>query len=218
MQREVARDGLHVVSLLGGEGRLGQVRQMARERYHTHCRHTPAAPEHCSFRKGVWLLSFGGGIPRSLWPTSVDGRPCCHWTAASGSGTSTHTCGSFPLNWGHMKIPLWPTRAGRREGESCRQWLLWMRCRCTSSSADGSVQKWSAVFTLVYSSAQGPTVTHEQHVNAGCTKTIDFRKCGESFQMTINTQQGCKNGPIHRVHQHGFLFIKGAAGGHILQK
>lgn len=50
------------------------------------------------------------------------------------------------------------TKAGRLDGESCRQWPLWMRCRCTSSSADGSVQKWSAVLTLVYSKAQGPTV------------------------------------------------------------
>lgn len=32
-----------------------------------------------------------------------------------------------------------------------------MRCLCTSSSADGSVHKWSAVFIFVYSSAQGPT-------------------------------------------------------------
>lgn len=32
-----------------------------------------------------------------------------------------------------------------------------MRCRCTNSSADGSVHKWSAVFILVYSSAHGPT-------------------------------------------------------------
>lgn len=50
------------------------------------------------------------------------------------------------------------TKAGLLEGESCRQWPLWIRCLCTSSSADGSVQKWSAVLTLVYSKAQGPTV------------------------------------------------------------
>lgn len=48
--------------------------------------------------------------------------------------------------------------AGRLVGESWRQWELWIRCLWTSSSAEGSVQKWSAVFILVYSSAQGPTV------------------------------------------------------------
>jgi len=52
-------------------------------------------------------------------------------------------------------------RAGLLLGESCcLQWPPWMRCLWTSSSADGSVQKWSAVFILVYSSAQGPTDTH----------------------------------------------------------
>lgn len=54
------------------------------------------------------------------------------------------------------------TRAGLLEGESCLQWPLWIRCLCTSSSADGSVQKWSAVLTWVYSNAQGPTVRHRQ--------------------------------------------------------
>lgn len=49
--------------------------------------------------------------------------------------------------------------AGLLVGESCLQWPPWMRCLCTSSSADGSVQKWSAVFIFVYSKAQGPTVT-----------------------------------------------------------
>lgn len=48
-------------------------------------------------------------------------------------------------------------RAGRLVGESWRRWELWMRCLWTSSSAEGSVQKWSAVFILVYSNAQGPT-------------------------------------------------------------
>lgn len=48
--------------------------------------------------------------------------------------------------------------AGRLVGESWRQWELWIRCLWTSSSAEGSVQKWSAVFIFVYSSAQGPTV------------------------------------------------------------
>lgn len=53
---------------------------------------------------------------------------------------------------------LWLTqRAGLLVGESCLQWMPWMRCLCTSSSADGSVHKWSAVFIFVYSSAQGPT-------------------------------------------------------------
>ncbi|KAG7248938.1 hypothetical protein CRUP_023100, partial [Coryphaenoides rupestris] len=44
-------------------------------------------------------------------------------------------------------------------------WPPWMRCLWTSSSADGSVQKWSAVFILVYSSAQGPTDTHRTQDN-----------------------------------------------------
>lgn len=47
--------------------------------------------------------------------------------------------------------------AGRLVGESWRQCELWIRCLWTSSSAEGSVQKWSAVFIFVYSSAQGPT-------------------------------------------------------------
>lgn len=42
-------------------------------------------------------------------------------------------------------------------GESCLRCELWMRCLWTSSSAEGSVQKWSDVFILVYSRAQGPT-------------------------------------------------------------
>lgn len=48
-------------------------------------------------------------------------------------------------------------RAGRLVGESCLRCELWMRCLWTSSSAEGSVQKWSEVFILVYSRAQGPT-------------------------------------------------------------
>lgn len=55
-------------------------------------------------------------------------------------------------------LPTLTQSAGRLVGESCRQCELWIRCRWTSSSAEGSVQKWSAVFILVYSSAQGPTV------------------------------------------------------------
>lgn len=47
--------------------------------------------------------------------------------------------------------------AGLLVGESCLQWPPWMRCLCTNSSAEGSVQKWSAVFIFVYSKAHGPT-------------------------------------------------------------
>lgn len=56
------------------------------------------------------------------------------------------------------------TRAGRLVGESCRQCPLWIRCLCTSSSADGSVQKWLAVLALVYSKAQGPTMGTEDQI------------------------------------------------------
>lgn len=64
---------------------------------------------------------------------------------------------------------LWLTqRAGLLVGESCLQWMPWMRCLCTSSSADGSVHKWSAVFIFVYSSAQGPTgeIKGTSYINA----------------------------------------------------
>lgn len=61
--------------------------------------------------------------------------------------------------------------AGLLVGESCLQRPLWMRCLWTSSSADGSVQKWSAVFILVYSKAQGPTVTTKPHSETGLTQS-----------------------------------------------
>lgn len=57
--------------------------------------------------------------------------------------------------------------AGRLVGESWRQCELWMRCRCTNSSAEGSVQKWSAVFILVYSNAQGPTAQRKTQTRGG---------------------------------------------------
>lgn len=108
------------------------------------------------------------------------------------------------------------TRAGRLEGESCRQWPLWIRCRCTSSSAEGSVQKWSAVLTLVYSKAQGPTV------ETGLIKywmiklwpnkmwVQEGKRHMHRLAQFITTQQGCENWSIHRVHQHGFLLIEDA--------
>lgn len=42
---------------------------------------------------------------------------------------------------GPRSPPLLTQRAGRLLGESCRRCELWMRCLCTSSSAEGSVQK-----------------------------------------------------------------------------
>lgn len=49
--------------------------------------------------------------------------------------------------------------AGLRPGDtSWPLWAPWMRCLWTSSLADGSVQKWSDVLSLVYSRAQGPTI------------------------------------------------------------
>uniref|UniRef100_A0A3B3SJV9 SCAN box domain-containing protein n=1 Tax=Paramormyrops kingsleyae TaxID=1676925 RepID=A0A3B3SJV9_9TELE len=54
-------------------------------------------------------------------------------------------------------------RAGRRPWQhSWPRWAPWIRCRWTSSLAEGSVQKWSDVFSLVYSRAQGPTGRKEK--------------------------------------------------------
>lgn len=65
-----------------------------------------------------------------------------------------------------FRLPLELTHsAGLFVGESCLQWPPWMRCLCTNSSADGSVQKWSAVFILVYSKAHGPTEKREGRKN-----------------------------------------------------
>lgn len=69
-----------------------------------------------------------------------------------------------------MSTPL-TQRAGRLVGESCRRCELWMRCLWTSSSAEGSVQKWSAVFILVYSRAQGPTAGQTEAGNHSSRKS-----------------------------------------------
>lgn len=95
---------------------------------------------------------------------------------------------------GVASIWSYRTRAGRLEGESCRQWPLWMRCRWTSSSAEGSVQKWSAVFTLVYSRAQGPTVA------MGLKPNQCFHKC---------VDQGCPNPVLEGHGQDGFSVLPG---------
>lgn len=81
----------------------------------------------------------------------------------------------FPAPTPHTECSLTPhraplctpltQRAGRLVGESCRRCELWMRCLWTSSSAEGSVQKWSAVFILVYSRAQGPTAEQREAGN-----------------------------------------------------
>lgn len=74
--------------------------------------------------------------------------------------------------------------AGLLVGESCLQMPLWMRCLWTSSSADGSVQKWSAVFIFVYSKAHGPTVTMRQIV-LNVSKHYNQTKTeqGKSFEV-----------------------------------
>lgn len=57
-----------------------------------------------------------------------------------------------------LSISSLTPKAGRRPAEtSCPRWAPWIRWRWTSSLAEGSVQKWSDVFSLVYSKAQGPT-------------------------------------------------------------
>lgn len=102
------------------------------------------------------------------------GRPCCHSNASSGSGVMrgqrrtcewpsglpSHSLPQDQVQALSKALPL-PTHltqsAGRLVGESCLRCELWIRCLWTSSSAEGSVQKWSAVFILVYSRAQGPT-------------------------------------------------------------
>ncbi len=61
--------------------------------------------------------------------------------------------------------------AGLRPGDtSWPLWAPWMRCLWTSSLADGSVQKWSDVLSLVYSRAQGPTIDEKYRFlhNANC--------------------------------------------------
>lgn len=54
--------------------------------------------------------------------------------------------------------PVLTPRAGRWPAKtSWPRWAPWIRWRWTSSLADGSVQKWSEVFSFVYSRAHGPT-------------------------------------------------------------
>lgn len=79
-------------------------------------------------------------------------------------------------------------RAGRRPAEtSWPLWAPWIRWRWTSSLADGSVQKWSDVFSLVYSRAQGPT-DNTAHIITIITHT--FNECNSyrnpfwSFRVT----------------------------------
>lgn len=54
--------------------------------------------------------------------------------------------------------PVLTPRAGLRPAKtSWPRWAPWIRWRWTSSLAEGSVQKWSEVFSFVYSRAHGPT-------------------------------------------------------------
>lgn len=102
---------------------------------------------------------------------------------------------------------VWPcslTRAGRLEGESCRQWPLWMRCRWTSSSADGSVQKWSAVLTLVYSNAHGPTAATENS-SQFCARLFHICARARSEYLRETPVSGHPQGPSawllsHKTH------------------
>lgn len=91
-------------------------------------------------------------------------------------------------------------RAGLLVGESCLQWPPWMRCLCTSSSADGSVQKWSAVFIFVYSKAHGPTAI--MNVQTRAYRLCNRRSTGASKTITVLEQ----NGKMRRK-QHNSLFI-----------
>lgn len=63
-------------------------------------------------------------------------------------------------------------KAGRLAGESWRLWAPWIRCLWTNSSAEGSAQKWSAVFSLVYSSAHGPTENGGGEIEKGIQSTL----------------------------------------------
>lgn len=116
---------------------------------------------------------------------------CCHWTASCGSKNRkdpeqlSYTTAYFYNNshpthcqWALLPITVHQhllrteaastltPRAGLRPAEvSWPRWAPWIRWRCTSSLAEGSVQKWSDVFSLVYSRAQGPTENTTQTVN-----------------------------------------------------
>lgn len=68
-------------------------------------------------------------------------------------------------------------RAGRLTGGGL-VWLdtllpLWRRYLSTNSSAWGSVYRWSEVFSLVYSSAQGPSTKHHKKLYS-----VDNTKAG----------------------------------------
>lgn len=88
--------------------------------------------------------------------------------------------------------------AGLFVGESCLQWMPWMRCLCTSSSADGSVHKWSAVFILVYSSAQGPTGQTEDSSYMNVPQRGPAGKAGVHIgQGPVALQRTRKESKIH---------------------
>lgn len=88
-------------------------------------------------------------------------------------------------------VPTLTPRAGRRPAEvSWPRWAPWIRWRWTNSLAEGSVQKWSDVFSLVYSRAQGPTenTAHaradpltDRKLNQSSTET--FWKCATYLKL-----------------------------------
>lgn len=87
-------------------------------------------------------------------------------------------------------------RAGRRPADM--SWLRcapWIRWRWTSSLAEGSVQKWSDVFSLVYSRAQGPTEDIINEFTLAALVMMIIRKQWWNINLSFN-------GP-HHIHIFG---------------
>lgn len=128
------------------------------------CTVLPVERVHCSFRRASERVSFGAGIRHTLSQRlQTYPQTCFLRTGAFGSEESTvnmrYLCSLRLYYWSPHMYDFFTPSAGLRPGDtSWPLWAPWMRCLWTSSLADGSVQKWSDVLSLVYSRAQGPTI------------------------------------------------------------
>lgn len=100
MQREVAWNGLHIISLHAQRRRRLFLKEITTNISHcgafAHYRyswnHLLAAPARCSFQTEVWLWSFGEVTQHIPSPTWEGDHPCYHWTVSSGSEMRNYMC------------------------------------------------------------------------------------------------------------------------------
>lgn len=145
----------------------------------------PVAQGHYFCHRAGAFWSFGEETPHtpSLMQQTCP-LTCCRSTAFCGSRKEMNsqfiqrTTQSYTRRWSILRTtppqnntsrgcPVLTPRAGRWPAKtSWPRWAPWIRWRWTSSLAEGSVQKWSEVFSFVYSRAHGPTKRQHTHTRS----------------------------------------------------